>query len=88
MLTKPPNHHFRSSINQGELGDCWFLSALTGGIVPCPPPSHPLGLLENKHFFEKVFPPGQEFGRSYRGLFRFRFYRQGEWHQVCYQCKI
>ena len=52
---------------------------------------HPMtssGLLENKHFFEKVFPPGQEFGRGYRGVFRFRFYRQGEWHQVCYQFKI
>ena len=41
-----------------------------------------LGLVENKHFFRKVVPSGQGFGAGYCGLFRFRFYRHGEWHEV------
>ena len=38
--------------------------------------------MENKHFFRKVVPSGQGFGAGYCGLFRFRFYRHGEWHEV------
>ena len=31
----------------------------------------------------QVVPPGQTFERrNYQGIFRFRFYRLGEWHQV------
>jgi len=59
----------KRSINQGEIGNCWFLSALTG-------------LVENKHFFRKVVPSGQGFHKDYCGLFRFRFYRHGDWFEV------
>ena len=30
----------------------------------------------------KVFPPGQNFMNKYCGLFRFRFYRLGQWCEV------
>ena len=40
------------------------------------------GLVENKHLFDKVFPPGQNFTNNYCGLFRFRFYRLGKWYEV------
>ena len=32
--------------------------------------------------FDKVFPRGQTFERNYCGIFRFRFYRLGEWYEV------
>ncbi|XP_023674237.1 calpain-10 isoform X3 [Paramormyrops kingsleyae] len=56
---------------QGILGDCWFLCACTA-------------LLKNKHLMDKVFPPGQpQWGdRSYKGKFRFRFWRFGRWVDV------
>ena len=40
------------------------------------------GLVENEHFFRKVVPPGQGFDGDYCGLFRFRFYRHGDWFEV------
>ena len=59
----------RFDVNQGEIGDYWFVS--------------PLSLLaENKHFIDKVIPSGQTFHKSYQGIFRFRFYRFGEWVEV------
>lgn len=60
----------RFDINQGEIGDCWFLAPLAS-------------LAENEHCFNKVVPTGQDFGgRNYVGMFRFRFYRFGEWFEV------
>ena len=38
--------------------------------------------MENKHFFRKVVPSGQGFDGDYCGLFRFRFYRHGDWFEV------
>ena len=45
-------------------------------------------MVENKHLFDKVFPPGQNFKNNYCGLFRFRFYRLGEWYEVVIDDKL
>ena len=39
-------------------------------------------MVENKNLLDKVFPPGQNFMNKYCGLFRFRFYRLGQWFEV------
>ena len=55
----------RFDVNQGEIGDCWFVS--------------PLSLMaENRHFMDQVIPGGQAFHKNYQGIFRFRFFRFGE----------
>ena len=59
----------RFDINQGEIGDCWFLSPLSM-------------LAENKHFMDLVIPRGQSFSSNYHGIFRFRFYRFGDWVEI------
>ena len=60
----------RFDINQGEIGDCWFLAALAN-------------LAEDDDAFQRVVPRGQGFGRGqYTGMFRFRFFRFGEWVEV------
>ncbi len=60
----------RFDINQGEIGNCWFLAALAN-------------LVENKRCFHRVVPQRQGFGESdYCGLFRFRFWRFGEWVEI------
>ena len=56
----------------GALRDCWFVSALST-------------LAENEHFLHKVIPTGQGFSNSledHHGIFRFRFYRFGEWEEI------
>ena len=60
---------FRFDINQGELGDCWFLAPLSS-------------LAENSHFMDRVLPAEQSFDKNYHGVFRFMFHRFGEWYQV------
>ena len=60
----------RFDINQGEIGDCWFLAALAN-------------LAEDDDAFRRVVPDRQSFSPgSYCGLFRFRFFRFGEWVEV------
>ncbi|XP_059096640.1 calpain-9-like isoform X3 [Tigriopus californicus] len=59
----------RFDINQGEIGNCWFLAAMAN-------------LAESEQCFSKVVPPNQDFGPGYCGIFRFRFWRFGEWLEV------
>merc|ERR1719336_2615774 len=60
----------RFDINQGEIGDCWFLAALAN-------------LADDDEMFNRVVPSGQDFKSNYCGIFRFRFFRFGEWVEVC-----
>ena len=60
----------RFDVNQGEIGDCWFLAALAN-------------LADDDVCFDRVVPGGQDFGIDYCGVFRFRFFRFGEWVEVC-----
>ena len=52
----------RFDINQGEIGDCWFLAALSN-------------LAEDSEAFNRVVPGNQVFKDGYTGIFRFRFFR-------------
>ena len=54
----------RFDINQGEIGDCWFLASLAS-------------LADDPEAFNRVVPENQEFGDGYTGIFRFRFFRYG-----------
>jgi len=60
----------RFDVNQGEIGNCWFLAALAN-------------LADDDICFNRVVPSGQDFGPDYCGVFRFRFFRFGEWVEVC-----
>ena len=59
----------RFDVNQGRLGNCWFLAALAS-------------LTESNESLRKVVPEDQDFDDGYCGIFRFRFYRLGEWLEV------
>ena len=59
----------RNDVNQGTLGNCWFLSAL-------------VGVSEVPALFARVVPKDQSFGRNYAGIFYFRFWQYGEWVEV------
>ncbi|XP_069686510.1 calpain-A-like [Periplaneta americana] len=60
----------RSDVKQGDLGDCWFLSACAA-------------LSRKPELIEKVVPPDQPLsGEDYKGLVYIRFWRFGEWVTV------
>ena len=65
----------RFDVNQGMIRNGWFLAALTN-------------LAEDPEALMKVIPKNQGFsqdetsGRTYFGMFKFRFYRFGEWFEV------
>lgn len=59
----------RFDINQGELGDCWLLAAMST-------------LAMDKNMLSKVLPPDQGFDENYAGIFKFRFWQYGEWVDV------
>jgi len=66
------NNFNRFDINQGTIGDCWFLAALAN-------------LAENKDYFQLVVPDVTEkrvFNDNYAGIFRFRFWKFGQWIEV------
>ncbi|XP_068088880.1 calpain-13-like isoform X3 [Hyperolius riggenbachi] len=56
-------------IMQGEIGDCWVLSAVGA-------------LTLHRKFLENVIPKDQEFTHKYAGIFHFRFWQYGEWVDV------
>ncbi|XP_054711943.1 calpain clp-1-like [Uloborus diversus] len=59
----------RFDIEQGELGDYSLVAA-----VSC--------LTMTPRFLERVVPPDQNFHQGYCGIFRFRFWRFGDWVEV------
>uniref|UniRef100_A0A9J7Y5F3 Zgc:85932 n=2 Tax=Cyprinus carpio TaxID=7962 RepID=A0A9J7Y5F3_CYPCA len=59
----------RMDVCQGELNDCWFLSAVAS-------------LSLNPFLLHQVVPPGQGFQGGYNGCFRFRFWQNGVWTDV------
>jgi len=66
------NSFDRFDINQGEIGNCWFLAAL----------AH---LAEHREYLQLIIPDLNEvnpFYDNYAGIFRFRFWRFGEWEEV------
>ncbi|XP_060077139.1 calpain-B-like isoform X2 [Ylistrum balloti] len=60
----------RFDVQQGELGDCWLLAAVASLTI-------------NKTLFARVVPSEQNFTDDYCGLFRFNFWHQGDWVEVC-----
>ncbi|XP_011369052.1 calpain-13 [Pteropus vampyrus] len=58
----------RFDIQQGEAGDCWFLAALGS-------------LTQNPKDLQKILMD-QSFDHQYAGIFRFRFWRCGQWVEV------
>ncbi|KAK0047026.1 calpain-B-like isoform X9, partial [Biomphalaria pfeifferi] len=59
----------RFDVRQGELGDCWLLAAVAS--LTC-----------NPKLFENVVDSRQTFTENYCGLFKFKFWHQGEWQEV------
>ncbi|GFX05312.1 calpain-A [Trichonephila clavipes] len=59
----------RFDIEQGELGDYSLVAA-----VSC--------LTMTPRFLERVVPPDQNFHQAYCGIFRFRFWKFGDWVEV------
>ena len=64
----------RFDINQGSIGNCWFLAALAN-------------LAENEKCFKQVVPYDKdenpfEPAHYYAGIFRFRFWRFGQWEEI------
>lgn len=59
-------HPAPTGIQQGQIGDCWFLASLAALSEK---PHRISQLIENKHY-------------SDAGIFRFKFYTQGKWQYI------
>ena len=64
------NYFHTTDLDQGSLGNCWFISAATG-------------IIQNFALFKKVVPFDNTFDNDkYTGAFHFRFWMYGEWKDV------
>ncbi|KAK2720446.1 hypothetical protein QYM36_004359 [Artemia franciscana] len=61
------NDASRFDNQQGELGDCWLLAAMTNLTI-------------NTVLFKRIAPDDQSFDDGeYAGIFHFRFWQYGQW---------
>lgn len=54
----------RNDMNQGSVGNCWFIAAV-------------VGIMQSPALLNKVIPKEQSFSENYTGMFHFRFWIQG-----------
>jgi hypothetical protein len=59
----------RTDLNQGELGNCWFIAGCAG-------------ILQSEEYLARVVPQDQDYDDNYGGIFHFRFWQYGEWVDV------
>ena len=56
-------------LSSGDLGDCWFISAIAA-------------IADVSELRQRVIPDDQNFSKDYCGIFHFRFWQKGTWVDV------